>query len=166
MTTISRTYAHNELELACHVRNPGSNSNITIDVDGTVYEFEVAPTIDWVASSTAAGANKILINILPNMSNFDTKNYSFDFKIKVENNDVLVCSYRMSRGTFSIIEQPVWNETNFQPYDITGHIQPAVLGAESGNISFGSSGSLQILSGQTVEFRGMVSPPLSVFGPR
>jgi hypothetical protein len=67
MTTISRTYAHNELELACHVRNPGSNSNITIDVDGTVYEFEVAPTIDWVASSTAAGANKILINILPNM---------------------------------------------------------------------------------------------------
>jgi len=143
------------LDLYCHVR-PGANALVTVFVDGTIRTAVLEPTIDWVASSSKTKARKISLSV--QRSGTDPTQPATDthkFKIKVDGSDVLICGYEMSKGRFEIASQPVWNDTDWQPYDFTGHV--------GDDAEFQGNGSLQILAGQTVEFDGNVilnQPPV------
>jgi hypothetical protein len=73
---------------------------------------------------------------------------TFNFKIQVEGSDVLICGYD-ALCPFTIVTQPVWNDPEWQPYDITGH---------GNGLAYEGNGSLQIIAGQTVEFTGSIRP--------
>lgn len=135
--TTSQTF----LELECHVKS-GKDAEIEITVDNAKYEFTLSPTINWVPSSTSAGAHKISLKLEtpPGISQ------TFKFKISVKHNDVLVCGYKTSHKQFQISSQPVWNVPMWRPYDISGHI--------GDDAEFHGNGSLQIMAEQTVEFDG------------
>ncbi len=78
----------------------------------------------------------------------NTNTYDVDLKIAARGNDVLVCGYSIPRGQFRITSQPVWDEDGWQPYDISGH--------QGDDSQYQGNGSLQILTGQTVEFSGII----------
>lgn len=133
------------LSLDCHVRS-GSNAVVFVKFNESNYEFDLTPTINWVPSSTSVGAHKISLDIeltapvlTPN---------SYDVEIRAQGNDVLVCGYSTTRGFFQISSQPVWNVSEWQPYDISGH--------QGDDAQYQGNGSLQILNGQTVAFSGTV----------
>jgi hypothetical protein len=108
----------------------------------TVNAFVVQPTIQWVASSTPVGAQAITVELDPGSATEKT----FDFSIQAQGSDVLICGYS-SFWNFDIVSQPVWNQSDWQPYDITGH---------GPGLDYPGPGSLQILAGQTVEFTGKI----------
>lgn len=134
------------LTLNCHVK-PDTNALVTIMLDGTSQQFDLAPTINWVPSSSRQDSRKILIN-LPVSSNISEVK-EFDFKIKAEHADILICGYACTLGSFNISTQPVWDTPGWQPYDISGH--------NGDNPSYTGPGSLQILNGQTVQFKGTLT---------
>ena len=138
------------LNLDCHVR-PGANAVVLVSIDQTDYRFDLAPTINWVASSSAASAHRISLDLALDTPVPDTSAYEVDVKIKAEGSDVLVCGYEMSQGLFQITGQPVWDADGWQPYDISGH--------QGDDAQYQGNGSLQILRGQTVEFVGTVVAP-------
>ena len=138
------------LELDCHVR-PGANAVIVVSVGQTNYEFELAPTINWVPSSSSAGAHRISMDIEIATPISDTNTYNVDLKINAEGSDVLVCGYSMPQSVFQIASQPIWDEDGWQPYDIAGH--------QGEDAQYQGNGSLQILAGQTVEFGGAIVVP-------
>ncbi len=135
------------LNLDCHVRS-GANAVVLVSIDQTDYRFDVAPTINWVASSSVVGAHRISLDLELDATVPDTGAYEVDVKIKAEGSDVLVCGYTMSRGSFQITGQPIWDQPGWQPYDITGH--------QGEDAQYQGNGSLQILKGQTVQFVGTV----------
>ena len=136
-STTSQTF----LELECHVKS-GKDAGLEITVDNAKYEFTLSPTLNWVPSSTSAGAHKVLLPLETPSAISQT----FKFKISAKNNDVLVCGYKTSHKQFQISSQPIWNVPNWRPYDISGH-----MGDEP---EFHGNGSLQIMAEQTVEFDG------------
>jgi hypothetical protein len=138
------------LELDCHVR-PGANAVIVVSVGQTNYEFDLAPTINWVPSSSSTGAHRISMDIEITTPVSDTNTYDVDLKINAEGSDVLVCGYFMPQGVFQITGQPVWDEDGWRPYDIAGH--------QGDGAQYQGNGSLQILAGQTVEFSGTIVVP-------
>ena len=138
------------LDLDCHVRS-GANAVVLVSVDKTDYRFDLAPTINWVASSSAASAHRISLDLALDTPVPDTGAYEVDVKIKAEGSDVLVCGYAMPQGMFKITGQPVWNVPGWQPYDIAGH--------QGDDAQYQGNGSLQILNGQTVTFVGTVVAP-------
>jgi hypothetical protein len=140
------------LDLDCHVRS-GANAIVLVSVDKTDYRFDLAPTINWVASSSATSAHRISLDLVLDTTVPDTGAYEVAVKIKAEGSDVLVCGYTMSQGLFQITSQPVWDEDGWQPYDISGH--------QGADAQFQGNGSLQILNGQTVEFVGTVIAPVA-----
>jgi len=131
----------NSLELQCHVKL-GNSAVLEIVIDDVRHEFTLLPTINWVPSSTSAGAHKVLLPLetLPAVSQ------TFKFKISAKHNDVLVCGYKTSFKQFQISSQPIWNVPNWRPYDISGHI--------GDDPEFHGNGSLQIMAEQSVEFDG------------
>ncbi len=141
------------LDLDCHVRS-GANAVVRVSVDQMNYEFELTPTINWVASSSSTGALKISLDIALTTPVVNTHAYGVDVKITVQDSDVLVCGYSMSRGQFQITGQPVWNVPGWQPYDISGH--------QGDSAQYQGNGSLQILKGQTVQFRATVIMPTAL----
>lgn len=137
------------LYLDCHVR-PGSNAVIFVKIDEINYEFDLTPTINWVPSSTSVDAHKISLELDIELTTavLNTNSYPVDLEIRAQGNDVLVCGYSMTRGSFQISSQPVWNVPEWQPYDISGH--------QGDDAQYQGNGSLQILNGQTVMFGGTV----------
>jgi len=135
------------LDLDCHVR-PGANAVVVVSVDQRDYEFDLAPTINWVASSSATGAHKISLDLELATPVSSANAYDVDVKITAQGSDVLVCGYAMSWGMFKIASQPIWDQPGWQPYDITGH--------QGEDAQYQGNGSLQILKGQTVRFVGAV----------
>ena len=142
------------LTFKCHV-NPTAPAVITVTVDEVPTEFTVQPTIQWVPSSTSEGAQEISLELDPAKLYEENEvriENTFNFKIKAEGSDVLICGYTTtvtnSGGRpFDIVSQPVWDAPDWQPYDITGH---------GPGLAFEGPGSLQILAGQTVEFVGKI----------
>ena len=134
------------LTLNCHVK-PDTNALVTIVLDGVSQQFDLLPTINWVPSSSKQDSREILINLPIESNTSEVKD--FDFEIKAEHTDILICGYTCTLGSFNISTQPVWNAPEWQPYDISGHIgdSPAYTGP----------GSLQILDGQTVQFKGTLT---------
>jgi hypothetical protein len=130
------------LTLYCHVR-PANSTQVKIEINDDVHEFALEPTLNWVASTEKTNAHEIKF--------LTPSNESFTMKISSDNSSILICSYSIEKGTFKIISQPVWNEANWQPYDISGHI-----GEEA---PFDGPGSLQIMTGQTVVFDALVNVP-------
>lgn len=146
---MSSTYT---LELTCHVR-PGPDAILTIIIDGNAKEFTLSPTINWVASTTKENGNTVLVDLsLAPINAIFAKNkkdakQEFCFEISAKNNDVLICGYStVGFCGFNIIDQPVWNDPDWQPYLLSGHIGE--------NAQFSGPGSLQVLEGQTVKFTG------------
>ena len=136
------------LKLHCHVK-PDTNALVTIVLDGISQQFDLLPTINWVPSSSKQDSREILINILvpSNESIYDRAEVKdLDFEIKAEHTDILICGYTCTLGNFDISTQPVWDTPGWQPYDISGHT--------GDNSSYTGPGSLQILNGQTVRFKG------------
>jgi hypothetical protein len=131
------------LTLNCHVK-PDTSALVTIVIDGISQQFDLLPTINWVPSSSTQDSREILIN-LP-VVDLDDSVTDFDFEIKSEHTDILIGGYACTPGTFSISTQPVWDTPGWQPYDISGHIGDSP--------SYSGPGSLQILNGQTVRFKG------------
>ena len=82
---------------------------------------------------------------------------NYEFEIKAEHTDILICGYNCSHGSFNISTQPVWNTPDWQPYDISGHIGDSPL--------YSGPGSLQILNGQTVRFQGTLTIQLKPLAP-
>jgi hypothetical protein len=138
------------LNLDCHVR-PGANAVVLVSVDQTDYRFDLAPTINWVPSSSVTGAHRISLDLALDTPVPDTGAYEVDVKIKTEGSDVLVCGYEMSQGLFQITSQPIWDEEGWRPYDISGH--------QGDDAQYQGNGSLQILNGQTVAFVSTVVAP-------
>lgn len=138
------------LTLNCHVK-PVASALVTVVIDGISQQFNLLPTINWVASSSTQDSHEMLIN-LPVSDNMSTL-YNFDFEIKSEYNDILIGGYNCTMGNFNISTQPVWDDPRWQPYDISGHngVSPAYSGP----------GSLQILAGQTVKFKGTLTTQYS-----
>ena len=134
------------LTLNCHV-NPDTSALVTVVLDGTSQQFNLVPTINWVPSSSTQDSREILIN-LPVSSNISEVK-EFDFEIKAEHTDILICGYTCTLGSFNISTQPVWDTPGWQPYDISGHT--------GDNPSYTGPGSLQILNGQTVQFKGTLT---------
>jgi len=142
------------LIIKCHV-TPPSPAVMTITVDDVATEYTVQPTINWVPSSSDDGATKIRVNLAyEKFFNYESDITTFNFKINVKDSNVLICKYdgfwpRTGdiRWGFDIVSQPVWNDPNWQPYDITGH---------GPDLDLAGPGSLQILDGQTVEFVGQL----------
>jgi hypothetical protein len=134
------------LTLNCHVK-PVNSALVTVVIDSISQQFNLLPTINWVSSSSTQDSREILIN-LPVLSNMSKVN-NFDFEIKSEYNDILIGGYKCTLGSFNISTQPVWDAPSWQPYDISGHngVSPAYSGP----------GSLQILAGQTVKFKGTLT---------
>ena len=138
------------LILNCHVR-PGQSALVNVEVNNVNHTFTVTPTINWVASSTPEESHRLTVMLpVPDISKTETVNQTFDFKITSENNDVLICGYVPARGAFTITSQPVWSNSSWQPYDITGH-------QENDDGMYSGPGSLQILAGQSVTFKGTLS---------
>jgi hypothetical protein len=141
------------LTLNCHV-NPDTSALVTIVIDGISQQFDLLPTINWVPSSSTQDSREILIN-LPvvdlNESVIDLNESvtDFDFEIKSEHTDILIGGYACTLGIFNISTQPVWDTPDWQPYDISGHIGDSP--------SYSGPGSLQILNGQTVRFKGTLT---------
>lgn len=140
------------LNLDCHVRS-GAFATVTISVNETEYNYNLAPTIDWVASSSPEDAHNLSLDIELTTPELGT-NYSYNMAIKASGSDVLICGYSMPQGIFQISTQPVWDVPGWQPYDISGH--------QGDNAEYHGNGSLQIFNGQTVEFVGKVIMPFSV----
>ena len=134
------------LTLNCHVK-PDTNALVTIVLDGISQQFDLLPTINWVPSSTRQDSREILIN-LPVSSNTSAVK-DFNFEIKAEYSDILICGYTCRLGSFDISTQPVWDAPGWQPYDISSHTGDSP--------SYTGPGSLQILNGQTVRFTGTVT---------
>lgn len=138
------------LVLNCHVK-PGENALVSVDVNNVTHEFTLTPTINWVASSTPEESHRVVVPLLLSSTSLtETIDQTYNFKIKVENNDVLICGYTTPKGAFTITSQPVWTPGSWQPYDITGH-------QDGDDTMYSGPGSLQILAGQTVEFEGTLS---------
>ena len=133
------------LTLNCHVK-PDTGALVTVVIDGISQQFNLLPTINWVPSSSMQNSREILIN-LPVVSLNGIKD--FDFEIKSEHSDILIGGYTCTLGSFNISTQPVWDNLNWQPYDISGHIGDSP--------AFSGPGSLQILNGQTVRFKGTLT---------
>ena len=148
------------LNLSCHVRT-GPAAAVIISVNQTDYNFNLAPTINWVPSSSSIGAHTLSLDVVLTaplaLVPDSTFTYYVDMKIQVQGNDVLICGYNMPRGIFDINSQPVWNVPGWQPYDISRH--------RGNNALYQGPGSLQILDGQTVEFGGTIITPLLVTVP-
>jgi len=134
------------LTLHCHVY-PDTNALVTIVLDGISQQFDLLPTINWVPSSTKQDSREILINLLVESNTSEVK--EFDFEIKAEHSDILICGYTCTRGGFNISTQPVWDAPDWQPYDISSHTGDSPL--------YSGPGSLQILNGQTVRFTGTLT---------
>jgi hypothetical protein len=134
------------MTLNCHVK-PDTSALVTIVLDGISQEFNLLPTINWVPSSSTQDSREILINLPVSSNTSAVKN--FDFEIKAEHSDILICGYTCTLGGFDISTQPVWDTPGWQPYDISGH-------AGDGP-SYSGPGSLQILNGQTVQFTGTLT---------
>ena len=130
------------LTLYCHVR-PANSTQVKIEINDDVHEFALEPTLNWVASTEKTNAHEIKF--------LTPSNEIFTMKISSDNSSILICSYFTEKGTFNIISQPVWNEANWQPYDISGH-----TGEDA---AYGGTGSLQIMTGQTVVFDALVNVP-------
>ncbi len=134
------------LTLNCHVK-PVTSAMVTVMVDDISQQFNLLPTINWVASSSTQDSHKMLINLpVPNSM---LKINNFNFEIKSEYNDILIGGYNCTLGRFNISTQPVWNDPRWQPYDISGH--------DGVSPTFSGPGSLQILAGQTVKFKGTLT---------
>jgi len=130
------------LEFSVHVRT-GANALISVSIDNKAYTFDLAPTINWVPSSSTENAHKVPVQIVfPKGTRKVVK-----LKISVENSDVLICGYKILDANFIISSQPKWNVANWQPYDISGHGEDA---------EYQGNGSLQIMDSQTVEFEATV----------
>jgi hypothetical protein len=142
------------LTLNCHAK-PDTSALVTIVLDGTSQQFNLAPTINWVPSSSRQDSREILINLLVESDTSESK--EFDFEIKAEHADILICGYTCTLGSFDISTQPVWDTPGWQPYDISGHA--------GDNSSYTGPGSLQILKGQTVRFKGTLTFRLSQPAP-
>jgi hypothetical protein len=134
------------LTLNCHVK-PDTSALVTIVLDSTSQQFSLVPTINWVPSSSTQDSREILINLPVSSNIFEIKD--FDFEIKAENTDILICGYTCTLGNFNISTQPVWDTLGWQPYDISGHT--------GDDPSYTGPGSLQILNGQTVRFKGTLT---------
>jgi hypothetical protein len=134
------------LTLNCHVK-PDTSALVTIVLDGISRQMYLLPTINWVPSSSKQDSHEILIDLPVESNTSEVKN--FDFEIKAERTDILILGYTCTLGMFDITMQPVWNTPDWQPYDISGHRgdSPAYTGP----------GSLQILNGQTVRFKGTLT---------
>lgn len=136
----------------CHVRKSKSLRNlrparITIDValDGQEplhLEQSVSPTINWVAGSTPEDSVPVTFDIPAAF-----RNHVCQFKIMVDDNDVLICGYQ--DVNFEIVSNPLWNGQR-GTYDISGHV--------TGGGTMGT-GSLAIDPGQTVTFDGIWHTP-------
>lgn len=133
------------LTLNCHVK-PDTGALVTVVVDGISQQFNLLPTINWVPSSSMQDSREILINLSATSLN-EVK--EFDFEIKSEHSDVLIGGYTCTLGMFNISTQPAWDTPDWQPYDISGHI--------GDNPMYPGPGSLQILNGQTVRFKGTLT---------
>jgi len=133
------------LTLNCHVK-PDTGALVTVVIDGISQQFNLLPTINWVPSSSMQDSREILIN-LPVGSLDEIKD--FDFEIKSEYSDILIGGYTCTLGSFNISTQPVWDALDWQPYDISGHIGDTPV--------YPGPGSLQILNGQTVRFKGTLT---------
>lgn len=133
----------NTLEFSAHVRT-GANASMSVMVDDKVYTFDLAPTINWVPSSAPRNSHKVPVQI----ASLRGIRKVLKLKISVENSDVLICGYEVPGATFVISSQPQWNVPNWQPYDITGH--------QGDNAEYQGNGSLQIMAGQSVEFKATV----------
>lgn len=133
------------LKLYCHVK-PGANAVLSVVINGVPHEFNLLPTIDWVPSSSKEGAQEATLTL-------DVANdpAMFEFSISAAATDVLICGYETSRGLFYIHTQPIWNTPGWQPYDISGH--------QGDDAEFQGNGSLQIMSGQTVNFTAKLDMP-------
>lgn len=133
----------NTLELSAHVRT-GANASISITIDDEVYDFDLAPTINWVPSSSTENSHKIPVQItFP-----DGTTKVIKLKISAKNSDVLICGYEMPGANFIISSQPQWDVAGWQPYDIAGH--------QGDDAEYQGNGSLQIMAGQSVEFEATV----------
>lgn len=128
--------------LYCHVR-PVNSTQVKVEINDDVYEFVLEPTINWVASTSQTYAHEIKF--------LTPSNKIFAMKISSDISPILICGYKADKGLFQIVSQPVWNEADWQPYDISGH-----TGEDS---AYGGAGSLQILGGQTVVFDAQVDAP-------
>lgn len=133
----------NTLEFDAHVHT-GANALISVIVDDKVYMFDLAPTINWVASSTPRNSHKVPVQIAFSRGTRKV----LKLKISVEHSDVLICGYNVPGATFVISSQPQWNVPDWQPYDISGH--------QGDNAEYQGNGSLQIMAGQSVEFEATV----------
>lgn len=133
------------LTLNCHVK-PDTGALVTVVLDGISQQFNLLPTINWVPSSSKQDSHEILINLAVLSNTSEVKN--FDFEIKAEHTDILICGYTCTLGSFNISTQPVWDTPSWQPYDISGH---------GGRQALAGPGSLQILNGQTVQFTGTLT---------
>jgi hypothetical protein len=156
------------LKLNCHVK-PDTSAIVTIVIDGISQQFDLLPTINWVPSSSTQDSREILINlpvtsntvllatVASNTLDFESEVKDFDFEIKAEHTDILICGYNCSHGSFDISTQPVWDAPAWQPYDISGHTGDSP--------SYSGPGSLQILNGQTVRFTGTLTIQLNPPAP-
>ena len=142
------------LTLNCHVK-PDTSALVTIVLDSTSQQFSLVPTINWVPSSSTQDSREILINLPVSSNIFEIKD--FDFEIKAEHTDILICGYNCSHGSFNISTQPVWDAPAWQPYDISGHTGDSP--------PYSGPGSLQILNGQTVRFTGTLTIQLNPLAP-
>ena len=142
------------LTLNCHVK-PDTSALVTIVLDGISQQFNLLPTINWVPSSSKQDSREILINLPIESNTSEVKD--FDFEIKAEHTDILICGYTCTLGSFNISTQPVWDAPGWQPYDISGHTGDSP--------SYSGPGSLQILNGQTVRFTGTLTIQLNPPAP-
>ena len=130
------------LTLYCHVR-PANSTQVKIEINDDVHEFALEPTLNWVASTEKTNAHEIKF--------LTPSNEIFTMKISSGNSPILICGYKVVTGIFKIVSQPVWNEANWQPYDISGHIGEEAF--------YTGPGSLQIMTGQTVMFDAQADVP-------
>ena len=131
------------LNFRTHVRT-GKNALMCIVIDDNNYVFDLVPTINWVPSSSSMGSHEVPVKVML----FEKEKRIVKVKINVEGGDVLICGYEMLGANFVISSQPKWNVPEWQPYDITGH--------QGSNAEYQGNGSLQIMSGQSVDFEAMI----------
>jgi hypothetical protein len=129
------------LTLHCHVR-PVNSTQVKIEINDDVHEFVLEPTLNWVASTEKTDAHEIKF--------LTPSNEIFTMKISSDNSPILICYYYVDKGLFKITSQPTWNEPEWQPYDVSGHTEDG---------AYGGTGSLQIMTGQTVMFDALVNVP-------
>ncbi len=124
-----------DLEFLCHARPPQS-AQIEFVIDNKIIMAEIAPTINWVMSSTPRGSRSVVVP-----TNLGTVN----FCITAQHSDVIICGYRGC--VFNYVTQPVWSDGSVF-MDITGH------GADK---DLQGPGSLVLPVGVTVTFTAQVS---------